>query len=111
MGDRIEIEKIEFLYGRLWQIDLYNVTKKEHYRFFVEETQLAQLQSEARQNYAKRLERKTAFDLASWFEGCKTENEWFERLNQFVKYYQLSIAEGFENLKKWNEENKKNDEQ
>ena len=40
MGDRINIKKIEFLYGRLFQIDLYNETKQEHYRTFVEKDEL-----------------------------------------------------------------------
>lgn len=106
MGDRIEIEKIEFLYGRLWQFDLYNVNKKEHYRFFIEEAQLVKLQAEARADYGQLLERKTAMNLAEWFEGCKTTDEWFSRLNDFVKYYKLSLEEGFENLKEWNKENK-----
>lgn len=36
MGDRIVIEEIEFLYGHLFQIDLYNETKCEYYRAFCE---------------------------------------------------------------------------
>ena len=36
MGDRIVIEDIRFLYGHLFQIDLYNETKCEYYRTFCE---------------------------------------------------------------------------
>lgn len=39
MGDRITITKIEFLDQgdrKLYQIDLYNETKNEHYRAFCE---------------------------------------------------------------------------
>lgn len=111
MGDRIEIEKIEFLYGRLWQIDLYNVTKKEYYRFFVEETELTELLANARQKYAQNLERDTARNFACWFDGCQTNEEWFARLNQFVAHYQISLDEGFENLKKWNKAVQENEKE
>lgn len=37
MGDRIRITKIEFIHNELYQIDLYNETKKEHYRLFASE--------------------------------------------------------------------------
>ena len=47
MGDNIIIEKIEFLYGRLFQIDLYNETKKEHYRVFSEKEELENLLEKA----------------------------------------------------------------
>ena len=47
MGDNIIIEKIEFLYGRLFQIDLYNETKKEHYRVFSEKDELENLLKKA----------------------------------------------------------------
>ena len=43
MGDRIVIEKIEFLYGHLFQIDLYNETKCEYYRTFCEMDELFKL--------------------------------------------------------------------
>lgn len=36
MGDKIVISKIEFLYGRLFQIDLHNESKNEYYRIFAE---------------------------------------------------------------------------
>ena len=48
MGDDIKIKKIEFLYGRLWQIDLWNDTKKESYRFFVEEKELDKMLAKAK---------------------------------------------------------------
>ena len=103
---RIEIEKIEFLYGRLWQIDLWNDTKKESYRFFVEETELTKLLANARRKYAQNLEKDTARNFALWFDGCETTDEFYERLNIFVKHYEINLDEGFENLKKWNKENK-----
>lgn len=40
MGDNIVIKAVEFLYGHLWQIDLYNETKKEYYRVFSENDEL-----------------------------------------------------------------------
>ena len=40
MGDNIRIEKIEFLYGNLYQIDLFNETKQEWYRTFIDEVEL-----------------------------------------------------------------------
>ena len=36
MGDKIVISKIELLYGRLFQIDLHNESKDEHYRVCVD---------------------------------------------------------------------------
>lgn len=36
MGDRIEIKEIRFLYGHLFQIDIYNETKNEEYSVFCE---------------------------------------------------------------------------
>jgi hypothetical protein len=50
MGDRVEIEKVQFIYGHLWQIDLYNETKKEKYRVFVEEKDLEKILKEAKEN-------------------------------------------------------------
>ena len=43
MGDKIIIKEVEFLYGHLWQIDLYNETKKEWYRTFIEEKELTEI--------------------------------------------------------------------
>lgn len=40
MGDKIVISKIEFLYGRLFQIDLHNESKNEYYRIFAEKEEL-----------------------------------------------------------------------
>ena len=40
MGDNIRIEKIEFLYGNLYQIDLFNETKQEWCRTFIDEVEL-----------------------------------------------------------------------
>ena len=40
MGDKIVISNIEFLYGRLFQIDLYNEKKDEYYRVFAEKEEL-----------------------------------------------------------------------
>lgn len=38
MGDRIEIEAIEFIGNiNMYQVDLYNATKDEHYRVFIPE--------------------------------------------------------------------------
>ena len=36
MGDKIIISHIEFLYGKLFQIDLHNESKNEYYRIFVD---------------------------------------------------------------------------
>lgn len=37
MGDRIIVKQIKLLkYGDLYQIDLYNETKDQHYRVFIE---------------------------------------------------------------------------
>ena len=51
MGDRVIIKNIEFLYGHLWQIDLYNETKNEHNRTFVENEELGNKMEEALLNY------------------------------------------------------------
>ena len=40
MGDKIVISKIELLYGRLFQIDLYNESKDEWYRVFADKDEL-----------------------------------------------------------------------
>ena len=40
MGDKIIISNIEFLYGRLFQIDLHNESKNEYYRVFAENKEL-----------------------------------------------------------------------
>lgn len=48
MGDHIIIKKIEFLYGYLWQFDLYNETKDEHIRFFCRENELQEKLQEAK---------------------------------------------------------------
>ena len=38
MGDRIEIEAIEFISSiNTYQVDLYNATKDEHFRVFIPE--------------------------------------------------------------------------
>ena len=50
MGDRIVIEAIEYLYGHLWQIDLYNETKKEYYRVFAENDELISMMEKAKTN-------------------------------------------------------------
>lgn len=50
MGDIVKIEKIEFIYNYLWQIDLYNESKKEHYRMFVEEKDLEIMLKKAKEN-------------------------------------------------------------
>ena len=36
MGDRIVVKQIKLIYGHLYQIDLYNETKDQHYRVFIE---------------------------------------------------------------------------
>ena len=36
MGDRVIISNIEFLYEKLFAIDLHNDSKNENYRIFVE---------------------------------------------------------------------------
>lgn len=43
MGDEVIIKTVEFIYGHLYQIDLYNETKKEWYRVFVEEKELNEM--------------------------------------------------------------------
>jgi hypothetical protein len=48
MGDEVVIERIEFLYGHLWQIDLYNKTKNEHYRAFCENQRFEMMQIQAK---------------------------------------------------------------
>lgn len=48
MGDHIIIKKIEFLYGYLWQFDLYNETKDDHIRFFCRENELQEKLQEAK---------------------------------------------------------------
>lgn len=48
MGDSVVIEKIDFLYGHLWQIDLYNETKNEHYRVFCENQKFEMMQIQAK---------------------------------------------------------------
>ena len=40
MGDKVVISNIEFLYGRLFQIDLLNESKNEYYRIFAEKEEL-----------------------------------------------------------------------
>lgn len=52
MGDKIIIKKIEFLYGHLFQIDLYNETKDEYYRTFIDEYDL-QLKLQMAKNASK----------------------------------------------------------
>jgi hypothetical protein len=47
MGDKVVITKIEFLYGRLFQIDLHNESKDEHYRFFVDKDELYKMLKES----------------------------------------------------------------
>lgn len=48
MGDKVKIKEVQFIYGHLWQIDLYNETKKEYYRVFVEEKDLEKMLKEAK---------------------------------------------------------------
>ena len=36
MGDRIVVKQIKLVYGHLYQIDLYNETKDQYYRVFIE---------------------------------------------------------------------------
>lgn len=41
MGDKVTIQKIEYLEVQdIYQIDLYNETKNEHYRVFVDGEEL-----------------------------------------------------------------------
>lgn len=40
MGDKIVIKEIDFIQGSLYQIDLYNETKKEWYRVFADKDEL-----------------------------------------------------------------------
>lgn len=42
MGDIITIAGIEFLYGKMFQIDLHNETKNEYYRVFIQKEELEQ---------------------------------------------------------------------
>ena len=48
MGDRIEIEAIEFI-GNIntYQVDLYNATKDEHFRVFIPEKDIEQAKDDA----------------------------------------------------------------
>lgn len=48
MGDRIEIEAIEFIGNiNMYQIDLYNATKDEHFRVFIPEKDIEQAKDDA----------------------------------------------------------------
>lgn len=48
MGDRIEIEAIEFIGSiNTYQIDLYNATKDEHFRVFIPEKDIEQAKDDA----------------------------------------------------------------
>ena len=47
MGDKIVIKEIEFLYGRLFQIDLHNENKDEYYRVFVDKDELYKMLKES----------------------------------------------------------------
>ena len=40
MGDKIKIEKIVLLYGHLYQVDYYNVTKDYRGRLFIEKSDI-----------------------------------------------------------------------
>ena len=47
MGDRIEIEAIEFIGSiNAYQFDLYNVTNGEHYRVFIPKKDIEQSEVE-----------------------------------------------------------------
>ena len=57
MGDRIEIEAIEFIGNiNMYQVDLYNATKDEHFRVFIPEKDIEQAKDNA-------FETKTLEDL------------------------------------------------
>lgn len=57
MGDRIEIEAIEFISSiNTYQVDLYNATKDEHFRVFIPEKDIEQAKDDA-------FETKTLEDL------------------------------------------------
>lgn len=57
MGDRIEIEAIEFIGNiNMYQVDLYNATKDEHFRVFIPEKDIEQAKDDA-------FEAKTLEDL------------------------------------------------
>lgn len=48
MGDRIEIEAIEFISDiNTYQVDLYNATKDEHFRVFIPEKDIEQAKDDA----------------------------------------------------------------
>lgn len=48
MGDRIEIEAIEFIGSiNTYQVDLYNATKDEHFRVFIPEKDIEQAKDDA----------------------------------------------------------------
>ena len=47
MGDKIVIKEIEFLYGRLFQIDLHNESKDEWYRVFIDKDELYKMLKES----------------------------------------------------------------
>lgn len=47
MGDKVVISKIEFLYGRLFQMDLHNESKDEYYRIFAEKDELYKMLNSA----------------------------------------------------------------
>lgn len=48
MGDRIEIEAIEFISSiNTYQVDLYNATKGEHFRVFIPEKDIEQAKDDA----------------------------------------------------------------
>ena len=48
MGDKIEIEAIEFIGSiNTYQVDLYNETKDEHFRVFIPEKDIEQAKDDA----------------------------------------------------------------
>lgn len=48
MGDRIEIEAIEFIGNiNMYQVDFYNATKNEHFRVFIPEKDIEQAKDDA----------------------------------------------------------------
>ena len=50
MGDNIIISNIEFIYNRLFQIDLYNESRDEHYRLFAKKEELYDMLNSAISN-------------------------------------------------------------
>ena len=53
MGDHLILQKVEFLYGHLFQIDLLNETKNKSNRVFIEKDELYAMLENAQNDASK----------------------------------------------------------